>query len=186
MPDKVWTVPANGGESIVESYGYRTDVMPAYTNAEQRVQLRAVPLETLEFGIMAVEAREAQLAVTTIFGTQDEVVILPLWQYGSRLVVDTLIGQSLFFTADDVTNVPYRINGHALLWRDPFTYELFRVTSLDPGGVSVLDPATKNWLIGSMIFPARRARLPDRVALKQDSTRVLTGRVQFTVEQDLP
>lgn len=185
MPE-VWSVPANGGESIVESYGYRTDVLPAYTNAEQRVQLRSVPLETLEFSIAALEAREAQLATALIFGLQDEVVVVPLWQYASRIVTEVPIGTSTFFVADDPRLVPYRVGGYAVAWLDAFTFELFTVSGVFSNSITTSDNADVIWPVGSLIYPARRSRLPDRVSLKRESTTVLTGRVRFTMEQDLP
>lgn len=180
----VWTIPANGGESIVESYGFRTDILSAWTDAEQRIRQRGFALETLEFGVMAVEAREAQLATAMLFGTQDEAVALPLWQYGSRLSGAVGIGAALLPIADALL-VPYRVGGYAVVWRDPFTWELFTVSGVSGAGVATSDLAGIAWAAESAyVFPARRARMPDRVSVKRDSTRIVIGRVRFTMEQD--
>lgn len=182
----MWTIAADGGESIVEGYGYSTDILSAYTNGEQRVQRRDVPLQTLEFGIVALEAREGQLATSTIFGSQNKVIAMPLWQYGSRLVGDVAIGATLLPITDAVL-IPYRVGGYAVVWRDAFTWELFTVTATSGAGVATSDTSIALWKSGTaMVFPARRAMLPDRVSLKRDSTTILKGRVRFTMEQDLP
>jgi hypothetical protein len=71
-----------------------------------------------------------------------------------------------------------------VVWRDPFTWELFTVDSVSGAGVTTVDIATLAWAADSAyVFPARRSRLPDRVSLRRDSTQVLTGRVRFTMEQ---
>ena len=184
MPNPVvWSIQANGGEGITESYGYRTDVIPAYTNAEQRVHQRSVALEALEFGIAAVEARESQLATSIIFAKQADVLAVPLWQYGSRITAD-VIATATFLPIGDALVVPYRIPGYAVLWRDAFTYELVTVIARDGTGLTLSAPGlASGWPASTLVFPARSGRLSDRVWVKRDSTRVLTGRVRFTMEQ---
>jgi len=178
----VWTVPANGGESIVETYGFRTDILPGYDASEQRVRLRSLALESLEFAIEAQEAREAQLATSTIFAGQHEVIVLPWWQYGSRLMGAVGIGDQLL-PIGDAQDVPYRVGGDAVVWRDPFTWELFEVDSVSGAGVATVDLATIAWASGSaLVYPARRVRLPDKVALSRITSRVLSGRVRYTAE----
>jgi hypothetical protein len=178
----VWPISANAAESIVEGYGYSTDVIPAYINAEQRVSRRARALESLEFSILGY-AREAQLASSLIFGLQDEAFVLPMWQYASRLSGTVNVGASLL-PITDATLVPYRTDEYAVVWRDEFTWELFVVAGTDGSGVSTLDLALNQWNSGTaIVMPARLARMPDRVTIERPSARALASRIKFTMEQ---
>ncbi len=187
MPDPtVWSVPAQGGSPISETYGFLTDIIESYNGYEQRVRLRQIALETFEFSILA-EGAEAQLAQALIYGEHEAVMAVPLWQYGSRLTGSISIGGTLL-PISDATEVPYRRSvdngGFALVWRDAFTWELFEVGSTSGSGVATVDTATKAWAAGSaLVFPARSARLSDRQELRWLSSRVLEARLGFTVEQ---
>ncbi len=187
MPDpSVWTIPANGAEPVQESYGFLTEVLPSYNGHEQRVKLRAIPLERIEFGILA-DGREAQLAQSLIWGLHDEALVVPLWQYGSILSGSVSIGASLL-PITDAADIPYRRSvdngGYAVVWRDPFTWELFSVSSTSGSGVATSDTATANWASGSAyVFPARLARFADAPLVTWLNSRVLEARLKFTGEQ---
>lgn len=178
----VWSIESSGADEVVETYGFLTDVMAGYNTAEQRVSLRSVPVESLEFSFLCTDARESGLAESLLFGLQDEVLVVPLWQYGGRLETDTLIGQQLFFFPGGATDVPYRIGGYAVLWRDPHTYELFTVQTVDPNAIATVENATRDWPAGSVIMPARLARVASRVGVRWATSTVLAGRPVFTAE----
>lgn len=186
MPDPVvWSVPANGGEDVVETYGFMTDIMEAYSGYEQRARLRVIPQEGFEFSILA-DGREAQLVRSLIEGAHDEAMAVPLWQYGSRLSGAISIGATLL-PITDAADVPYRRSadngGYALVWSDPFTWELFSVSSASGSGVTTTDTATLNWAAGSaLVFPARSARLNRESAIRWLTTRVVSARLQFSVD----
>lgn len=182
----MWTIEASGDGEVAETYGFLTDVMPGYNTAEQRVSLRAVPVESLEFSFLCTDARQSGLADSLLFGLQDEVLAVPLWQHGSRLTSTTIVGASTFFTPDDPRDLPYRVGGLAVLWRDPFTYELFTVSGVTSNSVTTSDTASVEWPTGSVIMPARLARVASRVGVVRSTTGVLAGRPVFTAETAEP
>lgn len=185
MPDPaVWTIEAN--QDVRESYGYLTDVMAGYDETEQRVSLRAVPLEGLEFSALATDAREAGLAESLIHALQDEAIVVPYWQYGSRLSGAVGIGASLLPIADAL-DVPYRAAGYAVVWRDPYTWELFTVASTSGAGVATSDTATIAWASGSaLVFPGRLMRIASRSPLDHESATVASSRFTFEAETAEP
>jgi len=183
MPDPtVWPVDANGGEPISETFGYLTDIIETYAGREQRICLRSVPLERYEFGILGISARESALAAGIVFDSQDDVVAVPLWHYASKLTGTLSPGGSLI-SITDAQDIPYRAGGLAIVWIDPFTWELFDVSGTSGSGVATSDVSVGTWPAGSYVFPARRARLSDKASLRWETTRVLSGRLEWTMEQ---
>lgn len=184
MPDpNVWTIPANGIATVSETYGFKTQLIEAYSGFEQRQKLRSVSLESIEFSILA-EDRAAELAQTLIYAGHDESLAVPLWQYGSRLTGNISIGASLLPIADAL-DVPYRRSsenlGLALVWQDEFTWELFSVSSTSGSGVATSDTATLGWTAGAaLVYPARLARFDGDPEHRWLTTRVLEGRIKFT------
>lgn len=182
----MWSVPANGDETILERFGYLTDIIgPSYSGFEQRSRLRQIAVHSFEFSILS-EGREAQLARMLIEGAHDEALVVPLWQYGSRLSGAVSIGANLLPIADAV-DVPYRRspdNGSfALVWKDAFTWELFAVASTSGGGVTTSDTATRNWAVNeALVFPARSARFMQRQGFKRHTARAASGRLTFSVD----
>jgi hypothetical protein len=187
MPDPTpWTIAANGAETVVETFGYLTSVIDGYDGAEQRVQLREVPFGSLEFSILAID-QEAPLAQSLIYGLHDEVLVVPWWQYGSRLTGAVSIGATLLPIADAL-DVPYRrgatTTDYALVIADAFNWELFVASGVLATGVQTSDTATKNWAAGSaMVYPARAARLSDAPAVRWLTPSILEARLKFTAEQ---
>jgi hypothetical protein len=187
VPDPtVWSVPANGADDVIESFGFLTDIIgPSYRGLEKRSRLRQIALETIEFSFIA-DGHEAQLVRSLIEGEHESALAVPLWQYGSYLSSAIAIGASLL-PITDALDVPYRRStdngGYALVWRDAFTWELFTISSTSGAGVATVDTAASNWAAGSaIVFPARSARLADKVALRWLNTRTVVGRLRFEVD----
>lgn len=186
MPDPVvWPIAANGAEDVKETYGFLTDVITSNDEREQRISLRVVPLESIEFSILAEDA-ESGLAESLLYATHDEVVAVPLWHYGSRLTAPVSIGASLLPIADAL-DVPYARSidnpGLALVWRSYSTWELFTVSGTSGSGVATSDTAASDWAVGDYVFPVRLGKLPTSPEVVWLSSRVLVGRLPFSFEQ---
>jgi hypothetical protein len=118
-----------------------------------------------------------------VFGTQDEVIGMPLGQYGSRLSGSISIGGSLL-PITDAADVPYRVGGFAIVWRDAFTWELFTVSGTSGAGVATSDTSAAAWASGSaIVMPVRTCRISDKSPLRWESSRYLSGRVRVSMEQ---
>jgi hypothetical protein len=187
VPDPtVWSVPANGADEVVETFGFLTDIIgPSYRGLEKRSRLRQIALESIEFSFLA-DGREAQLVRSLIEGEHEASLAVPLWQFGSYLSGAISIGGNLL-PITDAGDVPYRRSpdngGFALVWQDAFTWELFSISSTSGAGVTTSDTATRNWAAGSaIVFPARSARLAEKVALRWLNTRTVVGRFRFDVD----
>lgn len=180
-----WTIEADGFETITETFGFKTDVIGARSSFEQRSKLRVVPIETLSFAFAAVE-RAAQIAESLIFAGSSEILAVPLWHLGSRLTGAVSIGGTLLPIADAL-DVPYRRSvddpGLAMVWRDPWTWELFTVAGTSGAGVATSDASALGWANASaLVYPVRLARITGRAAVSYLTANLLTGRLGFTVE----
>lgn len=178
MPDpKMFPIMVNATERVIEEHGYLTDVITSYAEAEQRVQLRALPIGSVEFSILS-DAREAQLFASIVYGGQDDQIGVPLWHLGSRLTGAVAIGANLLPIADALL-VPYVPGGWAIAWADAFTWELFQVSGVGGGGVSTSDTAARIWPVGTIIAPVRVARLASSVERSALTGKLIEARMQF-------
>jgi hypothetical protein len=182
LPAVVWPVPASTG-TFTESYGFLTDIMAGYNGREQRVALRAVPLETAEFAILA-EGREAQLVRSLVYGGHVDVIGVPLWQYGQPLNSQMSIGVTVMSVT--TAGIPWQrigtVGGYVLVHRGAFDYELFEIDVVNPSSIVVLDPAAKTWPIRTRVYPTRLARLPEAPDLRWDTPDVAEGSLAFSME----
>lgn len=175
-----WTVE---GDQIVESYGFETDVLRAHNLTEQRVRLSGRPEEAIRFRFMAGSARESEAASAFVFGTQDEAVAVPLWQYGSKTTGPITAGGTLIPFGDALL-APYRVGEWAVLWRDPFNCEIVKVGGVSGAGITANQFYVVNsWPTGTRVYPAPRARLASKTGLRWNSSRFLSGEVEFRMER---
>jgi hypothetical protein len=173
-----WTIPADGSQ-ITETYGYRTDVMSAFDGTEQRVKMHSRALEAIEFTFLTALAEETGLFKGALFAGQGELFTVPLWQYGSRLTAD-VAPASVLLPIVDALVVPYRVGQVAVLWAGISTFEVAVVSAVGGAGVSVA-PIIGSWPAGTLVFPARAARIADRVAMSNASNSSLSS-IRFKVE----
>lgn len=175
----LWSIE---GDRIVESYGYKTDVMIAYDGTEQRVKQRSVPEESIRFEFVGGSARESQLAASLAYGLQDETALVPLWQYASHVTSAVNAGAGLLPFSDAML-APYVVGEFALLWQDCFTWEAVKVLATDGTGISVDGVVLGNWPVSTRVYPARRARMVDKVNVERNSARFLEGIVEFRMDR---
>jgi hypothetical protein len=178
----VWPIEAADSE-VVQTYGYLTDILPAYNEAEQRVALRTFPIETIEFAVLE-QGRPAQLLHSLVYGLQDEQFAVPLWQYGQPLTTNLAIGGHTANIADGV-NVPFerQLTSYALVWLDAFNWQVFTIIIVASNFVFLFEASARLWLAGqTKIYPMRLARISEPELRWLDSPPTAEGRIAFTCE----
>ena len=154
-------------DGIRERTGFLTDILPGYTDAEQRVQLRRHPRVQLGYSLALLDARETGLLEALAWGWQGNRFAVPLWQDATALNADVSPGA----ISIQATTVFRRFTSGAwiLLWRDPHTYELLRLGAVNPTSLELNEPALKSWAADgrTWVLPAFAGRLTDEQSVEE-------------------
>lgn len=147
-------------EPVVERLAWATDVLTAYSGAEQRIALRRHPRHQLDYRALPLEARAAAALEALLYGRQAERFLVPWWPDQSGL--EAPAGAGSFALELDTRFRRFRAGGQLLLWGDPFTWELHEILSLDDVSLVLVEPTVAAWPAGSLALPLiPGARLPD-------------------------
>lgn len=130
--------------ALVETYGYKTDVIAAAFNGnEQRVQLREKPIGSIAFTCTFLEQREAQMAMIILEGNQGRLFGVPRWQFRTPLVEDLAVDEDIVYC--DTQYLPFEPDGLVCLWIDAFTWEVQTISEVYSDHL-VLDSVVRhNW-----------------------------------------
>jgi hypothetical protein len=159
--------PNWGDDGIAEKPQlWMTDVMKAYSDSEQRVQLRSIPRSQVKFRITPDQLAKAYLDAL-LWGWQSQAQGVPFWPDAQPLLVTVTPGASIL--RFDTTDREFASDGLMMLWRDAFTFEVASITGLVTGGVQLGGGINNSWAGDgrTLCVPLRRGRLADM----QDVTR---------------
>jgi len=173
--------PPDLAGGIAERVGYLTDLLEAYDGSEQRVQLRDVPVVSLEFAVLLDDPRDAQHAAALLYGWQANVFGVPFWQYANRLDADAPVGSTTLSV--DTADIPWAPGDIVFLWSGPFDWEALTVLTAGTGAVTVTSPTRKSWSAATAhVMPLGVGRLPAEQDFGWEALRVGSARPAFTLE----
>jgi hypothetical protein len=174
----LFSAPIDWDYGVKEKIEYLTDVLPAYSDAEQRRALRQQPRRGLSFRAKGLTAREAAAVETQIFGWQQQPFGVLWWPDVSPLLADAAAGATAIQV--NTTDFQFAANGIAALWKDEFTFEAVQVTAVGPTSLTLASPTQNAWKAGptTLVMPVFLCRLPDDI----DVTRLFSGADQIDLD----
>jgi hypothetical protein len=173
-----WTATPNWQQPVVETIEYKTDVMIAWTGAEQRRALRIAPRRSFSFDLL-IKGQERRYIEATLFDWSSRVWALPIWPDGQRLTAAISAGASSI-TCDTV-NRDFAAGGLAMLYRDAVTFEVVTIASITAGALALTYPTVNAWAVGARIYPLRMARLASYPAISRDDGQHATLQPSFLI-----
>lgn len=178
-----WSFVPDWTAGITERIEWKTDVIQSFNAREQRGAARAVPRKSYEFEAL-VNDDAKRYAESLLWGWGARPWALPIWPDGADLGAPLAGGSTTIPT--DTTTRDYAPGSLAVLLRDTFTFEVVEVQAVTPTALQLVRPTTGAWLASDRIFPARLARLQDRVGLDRWDGRASTTRVRFDIDEPVP
>lgn len=176
---------ADWASGIVERLEWATDVLTSYRGEEQRRALRIGPRKALEFTVMASGGSRRALEAT-LWNWGARVWAVPLWWDGTPATAP--VAQGATSVAIDTTTRDFQADGLAMLLSDAsaLDFEVAEVESVAAGSITLKRPTTRAWAAGTMVYPARAARLDPSVTVDRFTGDTSTARLRFTaVEPDV-
>jgi hypothetical protein len=169
-------------DGCVERMGWLTDVMTAYDGTEQRVRLRNNPRREFEWQY-TLRGNDLNRLDALLWGWQSRVYAMPLWM-DARFLSASLAAGSLSVPLA-TQYLGYVAGGLVILWQNGGTFEAIEVASVSPGGVTPSTPTQNSWPSGTMVMPARLARLPAAVSISRVTDTVGQTMISFAIEPGL-
>lgn len=160
-PDPDWDEP------IRERTEYLTEILAAYTEQEQRIQLRSRPRTRLLFRVLTLDVRDTAALLALLWGWQARVYGVPFWPDAQPLLAPVNIGDTVVQV--DTRNRKFEAGGLMMLWRDMHTHEALSIQSVGPSSVQLTSPTTKAWAADGRTFvvPLLAGRLPAQIEVRR-------------------
>lgn len=177
----VFSFAPNWSDSISERLEFRTDTISSYHGEAQTRSTRQAPRRGFEFAIAAsVDARQQLLAKLYRYGAQQW--YLPVWTDAVALDVALSSGAGEIPAATATRD--YAVGSQVvLIGQRPQDFAIHEVDAFDEDSVSIVGTTAAAWPAGTLVMPARLARLDQDVSTAAFTGSYGTGRVSFAIEE---
>lgn len=173
----VFAYQPDWSQGVSERLAFRTEALPARTREEQTRATLVSPKRSLEFAL-GLQGTERQLFNGQLWSTRKGEWYLPIWTDGlplpAALAIDDIV-LTLDTTGRDFTD------GGALVFRGEAAsdVEIVEIFAIVGTTVTLVDGVTHAWPAGTVVFPARRARLDESFSGAAFTGSVMLGRMRF-------
>lgn len=176
-----WIITPDWSAGVRERLEFKTDVMVAWSGAEQRRALRLSPRRLFEFDVV-VGRRERRYMEASLFEWSAQVWGLPIWPDGQLLT--SAVGAGATVINCDTVNRDFSVGGLAILiGPDAVSFEVLQTTSVAAGSLTLTQATISAWPAGTRLYPVRAARLSSYPRITRESGNYATLRPAFqTVE----
>lgn len=151
-----WALTPDWSAGVRETLQFKTDVMTAWSGAEQRRALRIAPRRQFEFS-SPMAKQERRIIEASLFAWSSMIWALPIFSDGQRLT--SALSPGMLTVACDTVNRDFRAGGLAILITDAAHYEVLQITSVTNTALSLTNAVAGSWPVGSRLYPVRTARL---------------------------
>lgn len=175
-----WSFVPDWSNGVVERMEWLTDVLQSYDGREQRRALRKAPRKTYEFEFFA-QGAERRYAEVALWGWGARNWALPVWSDGRRTTAALAPGDTEILC--ETATRDFEAGSLVMLLRDAFTFEVAEVEEVQADRVILVRGLTLAWPEMSELYPARTARIADRVSLGRWSSDASGARLAFDVSE---
>lgn len=177
----IFAAEADWSETPRERTQYLTNILPGYTEAEQRVALRSVPRTLFTFRVMTETRLKMAALEALLWGGQARLCGVPFWPDAQPVQADANAGDTVIYA-----NTSYRkfaAGGLAVLWRDQLDFEAVNVLSVAADNITISAPLNNSWLADGRTYlvPLLLGRVSD-TPLGAISAENVEGTVAFQCE----
>lgn len=171
---------------VTETWSWLTDVIASRNNTEQRIALRRTPRRAIKYGFLLESEAERRRQYQRWFKSLGSKIILPFYQYHTKLAQASALGDSKLWFDPALTDV--RPGEFVIVMNEAAaTGSLVKIATVEADGATTDSPLTFEATAGLIIAPAFTSRLNDRTGLTMRSVTgaldvaatVLTYRASF-------
>lgn len=158
-----WRWSPNWKDNVRERLEWFTDVQRAYSGREQRRRLREDPRQYLEF-TFEVDDDQHRILESTLYNWGARLWLLPFFPDVLSLLEDLPSGSDII--PIDTTTRTYAV-GELIMFVAPgdTEQEAIQVAAIEDDHIETTQPTSRDWPPGTLVYPAKLARLIDGPAL---------------------
>lgn len=179
----VFSFDHNWTEPVIERLTWLTDVLQHRDASEQRRQPRRHSRRQLEYAALPVTQIERQRLDNFIWSKHKGAMLLPIWTDAQVLQSTAASGQPV--VSISTPTYDYDAGQYLILWRDFETYEAVQIQSLISSAVTLSENLVATWTPGTIVCPARLARMSQSVQGQQHAHGVRPYRFQFDIDESI-
>jgi hypothetical protein len=175
-----FSIDIDWSQGFIEEVEYKTVVLKAWSDMEQRIQQRTVPRSKATYTVMTLTPQDSAHFDGLLWGWQHRIYGVPWWPDASTLAADLVLGS----TAIPVTTTfkAYATGGLVMLWRGQQNWEVLTISTFSAGTVNLTSPTQNLWAKGTIVVPMKRGRLSGSQPLDRPANFVSIAQVAFECE----
>ncbi|UYZ84279.1 hypothetical protein MTZ49_01480 [Entomomonas sp. E2T0] len=177
-----FTFRADWSDGVTERLEWSTDILTSESGVEQRSALYLTPRRYFKTDFI-LHQKERQL-FNNMMSWSAKNWAIPLWPYIQISKQPLTTGDS--FISCTTEHMDFLENGLAILWRDPFTYEIVEITTITNDGLNLRRPLLNDWARGTRIYPLRVARFNSTPQLVRKTDNLQTVNIEFQLAETSP
>ncbi len=175
-----WALSPDWAAPVAERLEFKTDVMRAWSGAEQRRALRIAPRRVFTFNAQ-LSRQERRFVEAQLFDWSARIWALPIWPDGQLLAAAVSAGATSI--ACDTVSRDFTAGGMAILIASAVSYEVVPVLSVAANALTLSNPVQSNWPAQTRLYPARAALLLSYPKLSRANGNFSTASPSFLVTE---
>jgi hypothetical protein len=180
-----FTISPDWSDGIDDVQAWLTDVMVAYDDTEQRMQIRQVPNRAFGYTAKALEDREAGLLLNLVYAWQGRAYGVLLWMDASPLRSNVVAGNQLLDV--DTTNMGVAFGDTVIVIADAFTWFASPVTTVTPDSLQLDTPLDQDFFAGTtMVIPIKMGRMAAQVPVEKPTNAAASTKIKFDLQVVTP
>lgn len=177
----VFSLSPDWQDGITERISYLIQVIQAYDDTEQRIQLREKPKKSYEFRISTLGPQETSFLDALLFNWQARVFGVPIWTDAQIPGQDIPQGAVTIFVKTQ--NYNFRAGALALIYQDFLNFEVVEINSVSGEYVTLVKPTISPWPKNKvLVLPLEKGRLPETIDLLKPTSTQTEAKIAFELE----
>lgn len=179
MSTVLFSFNPNWARPVRERLEWKTDVLEAKDDSEERISLRSFPRRFLEFDVQ-VREHAAQMLDSVLWPWMAKRFTVPIWSDGQVLQGTLSAGSSV--VPCETATYDFRPGAQAVLWGNYGHFELVNVLSVGSNSINLDGTTMISWSAGTRLYPTQNGRLPAEVQVLRPVDNVAQATFQFALE----
>lgn len=182
----LFSIAPDWSEGMEETFEFLTDVLKAYSDAEQRRALRQIPRRAMRYRALTLNARDAAGMESLLWGWQNQPYGVPWWPDSQPLGSDIPAGTFVIPVA--TADRQFAAGGLLAIWVNEYSFEALSIQSVGPTSVTTTSPTQFAWKggPGTRVIPLFLCRLPNSVDVSRHSSEIDQVDLSFIPEAGQP
>lgn len=179
----IFTFAPDWSSPVLERLEWATQITEVEDGTETRNKLRSSPRRTFEYAFL-MQTHEKRLFEEYVWAWKARVFALPIWT-DCIIVTTALLINDTNINVDTTDYTSIINDGVAILWDGYDNVESVEIVSFTSTALTLIRGLTKNWPVGTKLFPVKSARMLDEVSYTQPTDDVTMGNVTFQIINNL-